>query len=110
MRPPPIHDLCQIANKSTGSRAMVGNCCVKRFLELPSAAIFAGLKRIGADPCASMGAAALEMALGNHWIAGWEGALYHQATRRQGCSPAQMSKKIEINQRVLARVRAPSPK
>jgi hypothetical protein len=106
----PIHDLCRLANTSNGAEALVGNCCVKRFLGLPSAAIFAGLKRIGADPSKSMGDEALALALRNGWVAGWEGALYHQAARKPTCSEAQSAKKIEINLRVLSMTRQhPSP-
>lgn len=38
--------ICKIANKHTEERVIVGNCCVKKFLELPSGKIFDALKRI----------------------------------------------------------------
>lgn len=45
----PIRELCEIANQITGVTAVVGNCCVKRLLGLPSQIIFDSIRRVEKD-------------------------------------------------------------
>src|SRR5262245_49233660 len=42
----PITEHCLLVNHLNGNEAVVGNHCVKRFLDIPSEPIFAGLRRI----------------------------------------------------------------
>lgn len=46
----------------------VGNCCVKKFFDLPSDKIFTALKRIETDPSASANTETLDYALEKGWI------------------------------------------
>lgn len=104
----PVHDLCRMRNSATGLEALVGNCCAKRFMGMHSDAIFSGIKRVAANPSKSLGDEALALATRNGWITGWEEALYRKASQKKGVTDSQAAKKAEINERILARVRAPA--
>ena len=41
----PINELCILRNAKNGNTALVGNCCVKKFMGLPSDKIFQSLKK-----------------------------------------------------------------
>jgi len=45
----PIREVCTIVNQITEAEVIVGNCCVKRFLELPSQDIFNSIRRVEMD-------------------------------------------------------------
>jgi len=45
----PIIEICEIRNTKNKNEAIVGNCCVKKFLGLPSDKIFSALARINTD-------------------------------------------------------------
>lgn len=57
----PIRELCYISNRVTGKVALVGNCCVRQFLGLPSTAIFKSLNKVAADDSRSLNPRALEL-------------------------------------------------
>lgn len=95
----PIHDLCELANKATGARALLGNCCAKKFMGLPSDALFSSLRRLRADPAKTLAEEALSHALSKGWIAPVELALYHAASRKARPTEAMMAKKLEVNRR-----------
>jgi hypothetical protein len=45
----PIKEICTLRNTVNGQSADVGNCCVKKFLGLPSDKIFQAVKRVKVD-------------------------------------------------------------
>jgi hypothetical protein len=102
----PIRECCVITNCLNGNSAVVGNCCVKRFLGLPSGPIFAGLRRVAQDAGKALGAAAIEHAYKFGWISRWEYDFYHDTLRRRRLTPKQRAKRTEINVKVLARAGA----
>lgn len=64
----PIREVCELENRTTDKTATVGNCCVKRFLELPSGKIFDALKRIEEDNTKAVNQEALDYARERGWI------------------------------------------
>jgi hypothetical protein len=99
----PIIECCVITNRLNGDSAVVGNCCVERFLHLPSGSIFAGLRRVARDAGQALGAAAVEHAFRLGWINRWEFDFCHGTLRRRRLTPDQRAKRRDINRKVLAR-------
>jgi hypothetical protein len=103
----PIVNLCKLRNKLNMNTAIVGNCCVKRFLNLPTNSIFDAVKRIEQDPTRSVNLQTLNHVRGEAWITEWEYDFYRQIQRKQfkKLSPKRASIKIEINHKILRRIR-----
>jgi hypothetical protein len=107
----PILKLCVIANRENGNEAVVGSCCVKRFLGLPSGPLFAALERVAADPDTALSAAAVKHAHGKGWISDREKTFYLDTLRpavRCRLSERQRAWGRAINERVLAFVKEAS--
>jgi hypothetical protein len=98
----PITEQCLILNRVNGNAAIVGNVCVKRFLQLPSDRLFNAFKRIRADPRRALTSDALEYAYGKNWLNDWELKFYRDTLSRRRPSERQQAKRLEINVRVLA--------
>ena len=64
----PIIELCVLANRVNGHTATVGNCCVKKFIGLPSDKIFAAVKRVRKDGSKSLNEEAIDHARMRGWI------------------------------------------
>lgn len=101
----PIIENCVLRNKTNGSFATVGNCCVKKFLGLPSDLIFQAIKRVRADGDKSLNAEALEYARGRGWINDWEFAFYLRIMRKRVMTDKQLDKKRQINAKFLLQMR-----
>jgi hypothetical protein len=86
-------------------QATVGNCCVKKFIGLPSDKIFQAVKRIRKDELKSLNAEAIQHAFDRRWISEWEKNFYFNIMRKRNLSEKQATKKGEINQSVLARMK-----
>lgn len=109
----PIKELCLLVNTETGSFATVGNCCVRRFVQLPSNLVFQAIKRVRRDITRSLNTAAVSLAHRNQWINDWELKFYQNVMRRRDLSHKQRAKKAQINRAVLAAVSrnsAPPPR
>lgn len=100
----PIVEHCLLVNRLNGNEAVVGNHCVKRFLDIPSGPIFAGLRRIARNTGTALNEAVIEHAYAHGWINNWERAFYLDTMRRRKLSRKQCAKRVEINSRVLALV------
>ncbi|HEV8241099.1 MAG TPA: hypothetical protein VGS57_17170 [Thermoanaerobaculia bacterium] len=94
-----------MTNTRTGHTAEVGNVCVKRFLGIRSDRIFLGLRRAHLDIEKAMTSEALEHAYAQSWINDWEHKFYIGTIRKRGLTDAQLAKRVQINQRVLAKSR-----
>lgn len=101
----PIIELCVLRNSQNGGQATVGNCCVKRFVGLPSDRIFQGVKRVRKDAAKSLNTEAIQHAFGRGWINDWERNFYFDVMRKRRLTPRQKAKKLQINNRVLSRMR-----
>lgn len=105
----PIIELCVLRNKVNQGLATVGNCCVKKFIGLPSDLIFQAVKRVRADGARSLNAEALAHALEKSWINKWEYDFYLSLIRKRNLSDKQAAKKQQINQKFLFNMRRVLP-
>lgn len=101
----PIIENCVLRNKTNGEFATVGNCCVKKFLGLPSDLIFQAIKRVRVDGDKSLNAEALEYARGRGWINDWEFDFYLRIMRKRAMTDKQLAKKRQINAKFLLQMR-----
>jgi hypothetical protein len=97
----PIIELCLLCNRENGNTAVVGNHCVRRFLDLPSEAIFRGLRRIARDPQRALGSAAIQFADRRGWLSPWERKFLLDTTNKRRLSTKVLAKRVEINAKVL---------
>lgn len=100
----PIIEICVLNNKLNGNTAEVGNCCVKKFVGLPSDKIFQAVKRVKKDIAKSLNAETIEHAYNKGWIDDWERKFYFDIMRKRVLSKKQDTIKERINRTVLARI------
>jgi hypothetical protein len=105
----PIIENCVLRNKTNGVFATVGNCCVKKFIGLPSDLIFQAVKRVRSDATKSLNAEAIAYARDRDWINEWEQEFYFRVMRKRNLSEKQASKKRQINEKFLLRMRLARP-
>lgn len=101
----PIIENCVLRNKINGVFATVGNCCVKKFIGLPSDLIFQAVKRVRSDSSKSLNAEAIAYARERDWINDWEQEFYFRIMRKRSLSARQAAKKRQINEKFLLRMR-----
>lgn len=101
----PIIENCVLRNKTNGIFATVGNCCVKKFIGLPSDLIFQAVKRVRSDLSKSLNAEAIAYARDRDWINDWEQDFYFRIMRKRNLSEKQASKKRQINEKFVLRMR-----
>jgi hypothetical protein len=101
----PIVELCVLRNRLNRVQATVGNCCVKKFIGLPSDKIFQAVKRVRKDNGKSLNAEAVQHAFDRGWISEWEKSFYFDIMRKRNLSVKQTAKKSEINELVLTRMK-----
>ena len=101
----PIVELCVLLNRLNRVQATVGNCCVKKFIGLPSDKIFQAVKRVRKDNGKSLNAEAVQHAFDRGWISEWEKNFYFDIMRKRNLSVKQTAKKSEINELVLTRMK-----
>jgi hypothetical protein len=101
----PIKEICILENKLNHKHAKVGNCCVKKFLGLPSDLIFAAVKRIRLDTEKALNHEALQYALSKGWVNAWEHDFYKNTMTKRVLSPKQKAKRIQVNTLFLQRMK-----
>jgi hypothetical protein len=97
----PILEVCSMHNRVTGHSTEVGNICVKRFLGLRSDLVFAAIKRIRKEPDKSLNADAIVFFRERAVLTEWEANFCHSTMRLRGLTAAQLSKRRDINRKVL---------
>lgn len=97
--------MCVLKNKINGELATVGNCCVKKFLGLPSDKIFQAVKRVRKDKKKSLNAETITHAFDRKWINEWERDFYLNIMRKRNLTDKQAQKKLQVNERVLIGMR-----
>jgi hypothetical protein len=97
----PIIENCILRNRLNANQVLVGNCCVKKFIGLPSDKIFQAVKRIRKDIVKSLNEEAVQHAHERHWINQWERDFYFDVMRKRNLSPKQATIKTRINEKVL---------
>jgi hypothetical protein len=101
----PIIELCVLQNSRNNALATVGNCCVKKFIGLPSDKIFQAVKRVRKDSTKSLNAHAVDHAATRGWLTTWEKEFYFDIMKKRSLTPKQAAKKKQINELVLQRMR-----
>jgi hypothetical protein len=101
----PIIELCILKNKRNGQFVTVGNCCVKKFIGLPSDKIFQAVKRVRKDSSKSLNGEAIDHAFQKGWLTEWEKVFYFDIMRKRNLTVKQAAKKTQINELFLQRMR-----
>lgn len=101
----PIKEICVIKNKINKETAVVGNCCVKKFMGLPSDKIFNAAKRIRKNNRKSLNEEAIKYAYEKKWINDWEYKFSINTINKRQLTENQIEKRLEINNKFLARMR-----
>ena len=101
----PIIEICVLKNKLNHNLAVVGNCCVKKFIGLPSDKIFQAVKRVRKDNEKSLNAEAIQHAFKKNWINEWERDFYLNIMRKRNLTTNQRNKKIRVNEKMLRNMR-----
>lgn len=100
----PINEICTLRNKLNANTAIVGNCCVKKFMGLASDKIFQGLRRVKKDKTKSFNAETIDHAYRQKWINNWEKDFYLDIIGKRNLSEKQSAKKLHINNRIIHRI------
>jgi hypothetical protein len=102
----PILELCTIHNHKTGNSALVGNCCVKKFVGLPSDKIFQAVTRVQKDWWRALNAEAIDHAHQKGWITDWERKFYFNTMHKRVASMTgkQSAIRYEINVKVVNQI------
>lgn len=101
----PIIEICILQNEQNDHFATVGNCCVKKFIGLPSDLIFQAVKRVRIDNQKSLNAVAIQHAYKKGWITEWEYNFSIDTIRKRNLSTNQLQKRININKKMLVNMR-----
>ena len=96
----PIIEICVLSNTKNFNQAVVGNCCVKKFIGLPSDKIFQAIKRVRKDNEKSLNAEAIDHAYEKGWINDWEKGFYLDIMRKRKLTVSQLAKKVQINEKL----------
>ncbi|EGR2186260.1 hypothetical protein ACEV74_23125 [Vibrio parahaemolyticus] len=101
----PIIEICTLKNKLNSNYATVGNCCVKKFIGLPSDKIFQAIKRVRKDDEKSLNAEAISHAYDKGWVNDWEKSFYLDVMRKRKLTPNQLNKKTQINNKLASKMK-----
>lgn len=101
----PIIEICILQNKLNHQFATVGNCCVKKFLGLPSSKIFQAVKRVRNNEEKSLNEEAIRHAHNKGWMSDWEYGFSIDTMRKRKLSSKQLSIRISINRKVLSNMK-----
>lgn len=101
----PIIEICILRNKLNAQFATVGNCCVKKFIGLPSDLIFQAVKRVRKDSQKSLNAEAIQHAYENGWINEWEYNFSIDTMRKRKLSGKQLQTRMRVNEKMLANMK-----
>ena len=101
----PIIEVCILINKLNNNHAVVGNCCVKKFIGLPSDKIFQAVKRIRKDNQKSLNIEAIQHAFDKGWINDWEYHFSVDTIRKRKLSARQCETREKINEKMLYKMK-----
>ncbi|MCB1662469.1 MAG: hypothetical protein KDI20_07695 [Pseudomonadales bacterium] len=97
----PIIEICVLQNKITKKSTIVGNCCVKKFIGLPSDKIFQAVKRVRKDDTKSLNIEAIRHAFEKRWINEWEYNFSLNTMRKRKLTVKQLQTRQKINEKML---------
>lgn len=105
----PINEICVLQNKLNTQFASVGNCCVKKFIGLPSDLIFQAVKRVRKDNQKSLNAEAIKHAYEKRWINEWEYNFSIDTMHKRKLSAKQLQTRRKVNEKMLANMKRSNP-
>ncbi len=97
----PIIEVCVLKNEKTNKTAEVGNRCVKRFLNIRSDLVFAGIKRVKDDTQKSLNAEATEFFYEQNIINEWEYHFQLNTLNKRKLTYRQAEMRQKINAKVV---------
>mgnify|MGYP003594160101 CR=1 FL=1 len=100
----PIYELCTLRNIHNHNTALVGNCCVKKFMRLPSHKIFNAIARVQGDYSKPLNRDTIDHAYSKKWIDHYEYRFYTDTIRKRALSDNQKSMREAINKRIIDRI------
>jgi hypothetical protein len=100
----PISELCIVSNKKNHNEAIVGSCCAKKFMELPSGKIFNAVKRAKKKADTSLNEETITHVYKQKWISQWEYDFYITTCRKRKLTDKQIEMRKKINEKILARM------
>ncbi len=96
-----IRELCHIENSGTGNQAIVGNCCIKKFLSSEVATSARRVNAIKKEIGKALDEGTIARALEAGWISDWEAAFYTSTQKKRKLSTKQFNIRTRINRAVL---------
>ncbi|MBJ9972375.1 hypothetical protein I8254_15350 [Providencia rettgeri] len=96
----PISNVCVLKNRLNKRTTSVGNCCVKKFMGMPSDAIFNAVNRVAKDDSKSANIHTLRLALEKRIITQWEFDFYSDTMNKRKLTPKQVATRKRINQKL----------
>lgn len=97
----PIKEVCVLQNSRNQNMATVGNCCVKKFIGLPSDLIFQAVKRVRKDGEKSLNFEAIAHAYAKGWINDWEFKFSVDTMNKRKLTGNQLEKRMQVNHKML---------
>ena len=97
----PIKEICVMKNRVNHKQVIVGNCCVNRFIGIPSNKMFRGIERVVDDQAKSFPRMLIQHSHNKGWINTWERDFYLDVIKKRKLSKKQLNKKMEINKNIL---------
>ncbi|EIZ1085905.1 hypothetical protein MPI44_004453 [Klebsiella oxytoca] len=96
----PISNVCVLKNTVNRRTASVGNCCVKKFMGLPSDTIFNAVNRVSKDDNKSANIQTLKLALEKKLITRWEHDFYVDTMNKRKLTTKQTTTRKRVNQKL----------
>ena len=100
----PIKEICVLRNKLNDNQAIVGNCCVEKFMGLSSDKLFSALKRVKKDISKPFNADVIQFSFDRGYITNWEKTFYIDTWRKRDLSKKQVEVRVGINKKILAKL------
>jgi hypothetical protein len=101
----PIIELCELVNTKNGNSVIVGNHCVKKFMNISSDKVFLAIKRVRANIEKSANLDTIAFLHEKGIVTDWERAFYENTWRKRSLTPLQLDKRIQINEKILLLVK-----
>ncbi|MEQ0217820.1 hypothetical protein ABLV18_26980 [Klebsiella sp. CN_Kp114] len=103
----PISNVCVLKNTINRRTASVGNCCVKKFMGLPSDTIFNAVNRVSKDDNKSANIQTIKLALECRLITQWEYDFYVDTMNKRKLTTKQTTTRKRVNQKLASLTKNP---
>lgn len=97
----PIIETCILINRINSNRAVVGNCCVKKFIGLPSDIIFQVIQRVRKDNEKSLNKETIDHAYRRRWDQRLGARILYGCHAQTEVKQQTASEKNQINEKII---------